>query len=104
MIDGWRADGDTGAALAFVIVKPAPMATAATSESRTLRMEFSLGFIERRDNRVTAREIPKVAVFQTITLRHLNCPWADRSSVVHVRQVVSAVLSPRNHGFRFALI
>ena len=40
MIDGWRADGDTGAALAFVIVKPAPMATAATSESRTLRMQF----------------------------------------------------------------
>jgi hypothetical protein len=44
MIDGWRAEGDTGAALAPVIVKPALMATAAASESKTLRMDFSLGF------------------------------------------------------------
>jgi hypothetical protein len=40
-IDGCSADGDTGAALTLVIVKPAPIAMAATSESRTLRMEFS---------------------------------------------------------------
>jgi hypothetical protein len=29
--------------LALVMVKPAPIATAATSESRTLRISFSLG-------------------------------------------------------------
>jgi hypothetical protein len=64
MIEGWRADGDSGAAPALVSVKPPLNAATATSESRTLRMDFSLGVVVGERKAPHSQQAPMPTMFQ----------------------------------------
>jgi hypothetical protein len=68
------------------------MAAAAASESRTLRIRFSLGFGRSGDegNPAQPGKFLKLADVQQNTLTTLNCPWGSRSSGVHPIPPVAA--------------
>src|SRR5262245_22544889 len=89
MIDGCSADGETGVAFAVeLIVKAAPMVATAAIESRSLRMDFSLGVdcCGRKRSGLYSPAIRESRLYNKhLRKTFLNSRWSFGSSVVHLR-------------------